>query len=177
MARWRLVCGHYLNTEPPQFWEYKEIDRGTGKQVTRRFPVPALLDPNDPGDWNHKDGFGNGEVIVAHAGKTDNSRDIIFTGDPTPDMVPLDAEAEAITKSLAGKWKHPIESLTGNYADTLLQDLQTEMAKVAANVPPAGQIQGLTELMAAMTTIMKQNQELLQALAPKPAPEPAQRRA
>lgn len=174
MARWRLVCAHYLNTDPPQHWEYKEIDRSTGKQVTRRFEVPSLIDPNDPGDCNHKDGMGNGEVVVAMAGKTDNVRDIIFIGPPTPDMVPLDKEAEEISASFASKWKHPIESLPGNYSETLLNDLQTEVAKVQAKSNGPTQVEGLSDLMAAMATVMKQNAELLQKLANLPmAVEPA----
>src|SRR5712664_1979266 len=75
MARWRLITGHYLNVlidGSPAEWEYKETDRNTGKQARRIFPVPVLLDPNDPADHNHP-----GEIIVCHEGAGDR-RDIIF---------------------------------------------------------------------------------------------------
>src|SRR6267154_699070 len=165
MARWRLTCGHYLKTIPPVFWEYKEIDRNTGKNVVRRFEVPTLLDPNDPGDWNHRDGFGNGELVVAHEGKTEFTKDIIFLGPPTPDMVPLDKEAEEISAGYAKNWKHPIESLSDRYADGIMESMQKEMASVMSKSNQPSSIEGFSELMAAMTTIMKQNAELLAKLA------------
>lgn len=114
MARWRLVTGHYLNVlidgEQAQ-WEYKEVDRGTGKQGRKMFNVPMLMDPNDPADHNHP-----GEIIVCHEGKGDR-KDTIFLGEPTPDMEPLDAEAEAISEKLQDKWQHPIESLPTTMSD------------------------------------------------------------
>src|SRR6266705_2613092 len=105
MARWRLLTGHYLNVEGTE-WEYKETDRNTGKQARKVFAVPLFMDPNDPSDHNYP-----GEIIVANIADRAFARDIIFLGDPTPDMEPLDAEAEAISESLAPKWTHPIESL------------------------------------------------------------------
>ena len=176
MARWKLTAPHYLNV-PGTKWEYSEIDRSTGKQVRRQFPVPTLLDPEDPTSWNQRDNFGNGEVIVAHeAGE--NSRDHVFVGDPTPDMIPLDDEAREITKSFAGKWNHPIESLSGTYSDTLLAGLQSEMAKIASSQnKPAAPAEGFSELLAAMTTMMKQNAELIAALTSRPVSMPAARRA
>src|SRR6266705_1767114 len=105
MARWRLRTGHYLNV-PGTEWEYKETDRTTGKTGRKVFAVPMLLDPNDPADHNYP-----GEIIVASAEDRAFPRDIIFLGDPTPDMEPIDDEAEAISEALASKWVHPIESL------------------------------------------------------------------
>src|SRR6266404_1239640 len=114
MARWRLITGHYLNVlldGQSVEWEYKEVDRNTGKQGRKVFPVPMLMDPNDPADHNNPDG-----IIVCHEGKGER-RDTVFIGDPTPDMEPYDEEAEVISASLRQKWEHPIESLPSTMSD------------------------------------------------------------
>jgi hypothetical protein len=163
MARWRLAAPHYLKV-PGTEWEYKETDRTTGRPKRVMFPVPTLLDPDNPGDWNYKYGQDQGEIIVTNRESTDNPKDIVFSGDPTPDMVALDDEAKAITHKLAPKWKHPIESLTGTYAEAMLKDLSTEMDLVRAQGASA-KVEGMTELLTAMTAMMKQNQDLIAALA------------
>lgn len=107
MARWKLQVAHYLKV-PGTTWEQVETDRETGRQRRKAYPVPCLLDPKDPSCWTHKPGQGHvlkggnsweeGSIVVAYEGKTDDSRDIIFEGDPTPDMQPLDDEAREINK-------------------------------------------------------------------------------
>lgn len=176
MARWRLAGPHYLNIEGG-VWEYKEVDRTTGRQKITKFPVPTKLDPDDPGDWNYIYGKDQGEIIVADK-PNENTKDLIFTGEPTPDMVPLDDEAKAITASLAPKWKHPIESLTGTYAEAMLKDLSAEMEQVRAQGASA-KVEGMTELLTAMTSMMQQNQEMMKLLTLRQVePEPkAARRA
>lgn len=174
MARWRLAAPHYLNTGDTK-WEYSEVDRTTGRPKRVQFDVPRLLNPEDPGDWNFvysKDGFGkadSGEIIVAQGDH--EPRDIIFIGDPTPDMVPLDDEAKAITDKHKSKWKHPIESLSGTYADAMVKDLADEMDAVRAKSANV-QVDGMTEILTAMTAMMKQNQEMMAALVAKPGAEP-----
>lgn len=169
MARWRLAAPHYLNV-PGTEWEYKEVDRTTGRQKKRTFPVPTHLDPDNPSDWNHIHGKDNGEIIVCQPGKG-QPNDLEFEGPPTPDMVPLDDEAKEISASFAKVWKHPIESLSGSYGDELLKDMGNEMDKLRAeqNRP---QVEGMSELLAAMTTMMKQNQELIAALATRVVEDP-----
>lgn len=168
MARWRLAAPHYLNVEGTT-WEYKEVDRTSGKQKRTLFPVPMLLDPDNPSDWSHVYGKDSGEIIVAQ-GKTDDTKDIIFTGEPTPDMVPLDDEAKAISAKLSAKWKHPIETLTGTYADAMMKDMQAELDE-ARSKPATVQMEGMTELLTAMTAMMKQNQDLLTLVAQGAKPE------
>lgn len=140
----------------------------------KNFPVPLLLDPQQPADWTHNNN-GEGEVIVCHEGKGE-PRDIIFTntdgtpGKPTPDMLPMDAEAKAISDSHAKEWNHPIESLEGNgpsYSDQLLDQLQAEVADARSRTTASGpaQIEGMTELLSAMTQMMKQNQDMLGLIA------------
>lgn len=179
MARWRLAAPHYLNVEGTS-WEYKEVDRTTGKQKRTMFPVPLHLDPDNPADWTHVYGKDSGEIVVAQ-GKTDDSKAIIFIGKPTPDMVPLDDEAKALSASMAPEWKHPIESLDGSYADAMMKDMQVELADVRSKAGST-QIEGMTELLTAMTAMMKQNQDLLAAVIagqtkPSEAEPKASRRA
>lgn len=119
MARWRLRNGHYLNTlameedklAPGTQWEYKEQDRGTGRAARKMYNVPQLLDPKDPADCNYP-----GEIIVCNEYDRAFPRDIIFLGDPTPEMEALDESAEAISDSLRHKWEHPIDTLPVNGA-------------------------------------------------------------
>ena len=176
MARWRLAAPHYLNVAGNE-WEYKEVDRTTGRQKRTMFPVPTLLDPDNPGDWNYVYGKDSGEIIVADKA-SDNTKDIVFEGSPTPDMVPLDDEAKAITEAMRPAWKHPIESLTTTYADAMLKDLSMQVEDVRTK-SGSTQVEGMSELLTALTAMMKQNQDILGLLAAKATePEPkAARRA
>ena len=145
-------------------WEYKEVDRSTGRQKRTMFPVPQHLDPDNPADWNIKHGRDEGEIIVSNRFSDDFALDIIFKGPPTADMVPLDDEAKAITAKMAPKWKHPIESLSGTYAEAMMKDLTAEVAEVRSKNGSA-QVEGMTELLTAITAMMKQNQDILAQLA------------
>ena len=171
MARWRLTSAHYLKVAGTE-WHYNEVDRKSGKLVTRRFPVPTLLDPNEPSDWNHRYGDGEGEIIVAWKGKTDNERDIIFSDPPTPDMVPLDAEAKAETAKYLRQWNMPTDGrVPDSFGEVILNNIQTELQRVQEQAAKPTQVEGLTELLAAMATIMKQNAEIVAKLtAPQDAP-------
>ncbi len=111
MARWRLINAHYLNV-PGTEWEYKEVDRTTGKQGRKVYPVPMLMNPNDTADCNYP-----GEIIVTNAESREYPRDILFLGDPTPEMEPLDTEAQAISDSLQDRWQHPIDTLPSTMSD------------------------------------------------------------
>jgi hypothetical protein len=176
MARWRLAAPHYLNVEGTS-WEYKEVDRTSGRQKRTIFPVPLHLDPDNPSDWNIVRGKDDGEIVVADKESVAFPKDIIFVGNPTPDMVPLDDEAKAISAKMAPKWKHPIESLTGTYADEMMKDLSAEMDEVRSK-SGSTQVEGMTELLTAMTGMMKQNQEMMALLASRakePEPKAARR--
>jgi hypothetical protein len=108
--RWRLMTSHYLNV-PGTEWEHNESDRTTGKAVRKLYPVGLLLDPRNPQDCNR-----DGDCVVAHAieGLRNERTDFIFLGDPTPDMEPMNDEAEEITNGLKAKWAHPIDTLPVN---------------------------------------------------------------
>lgn len=166
MARWKLLTAHYLNV-PGTTWEYSEVDRSTGKQKRTQFMVPQLLNPEDPADWNYKTyglngQIADGEVVVAYEGRGE-PKDITFIGDPTPDMRPLDAEAEAISASFATKWKRPVEQAEGDnrgYAERMIEGFQRELENVR-QTQPTTKVEGISELLAAITGMMKQNQEMM----------------
>lgn len=125
MARWRLTAAHYLNVEGIE-WDYIEKDQQTQRNKRVHFKVPLHLDPNSSADWNDK----ANEWVVVSDGVNPSPRDIIFTGPPTPDMEPLDAEAEALTAVHRKRWdaNHPIESLPGqDYSQSLLTKFQAQV--------------------------------------------------
>ena len=114
--RWRLTSPHYLRVQTlPDGtrveWEHRETARETGRTVRKLFPVPMYLDPKDPSDHSSP-----GEIVVCQEveGARGNPRDYIFEGEPTPEMEPLNDEAQAITDELRPKWDNPIESLPAN---------------------------------------------------------------
>ena len=128
MARWRLLQPHYLNV-PGNEWEYKETNRDTGRQARKVFAVPQFLNPNDAADHNYRE---DGDIIVSD-GNNAQRKDIIFVGPPTPDMEPLDDEAQAISDAERPKWQQPIESLPGQgYSASLLSQFEAQLAALVA---------------------------------------------
>jgi hypothetical protein len=166
MARWKLITSHYLAVEN-NHWEYVETDRSSGKQLRKRLDVPMQLDCDDPACWNvtYRNQRGEviaGEIIVAHRTGAEHADDIIFLGEPTPDMLPIDDEAKVLTKSFEKKWNaKPDEERP--YGQLLVEQHQVEMAKVqaAANVV---KIEGMAEIMKTMSEMLAQNQVLMQNL-------------
>lgn len=114
--RWRLSAPHYLNIrELPDGtkveWEHKETNRESGRAVRKLYPVPMLLNPEDPSDHNYP-----GEIIVTHEveGGHPMRMDLIMVGPPTRDMEPLNEAAEALTEQHRARWVNPIETLPAN---------------------------------------------------------------
>lgn len=163
MARWRLRNAHYLNV-PGTEWEYTETNRETGKRGRKVFAVPLMLDTNNQADYNYPD-----EIIVCHEGKGER-KDIVFVGDPTPDMEPLDAEAEAISKSFESRWVHPIDTLpaNGDYSQSLVKAFEKQISELTKIVVPNTAIPGIDaaafkEMQEQIAALMAQNAELKQA--------------
>ncbi len=126
MARWKLTEAHYLNGHPPDLdeteWEYKEIDRISGREKRKRFKVPFYFEA---------------DTIVCYEGRGQDG-DFVFEGTPTPMMTPLDAEAKAISAEHEREWVHPIDSLPGQgFADALVTSFQKQMAELAQRLPNA----------------------------------------
>lgn len=168
MARWKLMTNHYLNV-PGNEWEYTENDRTTGRPVRRKFPVPRLLSITDPQDWTNT--WGNkdnadGEVVVCYEGKGE-PRDIIFVGEPTPDMQPVDEEAAVISASFANKWATKPDFNPGEFSQSLVDKFQVELAQAQTK---SSDIKGMDELIGAMTRLMEQNATIMAAMANAAAP-------
>lgn len=163
MARWKLMTGHYLNV-PGNEWEYTETNQQTQRPQRMKLSVPKLLDPRDPDCWTRRWGSGitaDGEIVVCHEGKGE-SGDQVFFGSPTPDMVPLDAEAEEISASFANAWRYKVDS-GKDYSQSMIDDLEAQMK----NIKPAPmEVPGLADLTAAIGQLVQQNQAALAASAP-----------
>lgn len=171
-ARWRLTGKHYLPV-PGTEWEYREVDRNSGKMGRSVYSVPLYLDPEDPGAQNYP-----GEIIVANAESRAYPRDIIFTGKPTPDMEPLNDEADKITEACRPLWVHPIDSIPGqggNYGDMLIKAFEKQFdALLKANGGVLPQPAAVSEGMvpkAEFEALQKQVAELMARLDTKPAVE------
>lgn len=131
MARYRLIAKHYLNV-PGTEWEQVETDQHTGRQVRKRYTVPRHLDPDMPSDWNYPN---DGIIIVSDREDPSHPNDIVFIGEPTLDMVPLDDEARAKVEAVAKRGQHPIESLPGQgeiFSDRLLATFETALNQALA---------------------------------------------
>ncbi len=171
MARWKLTAKHYLNV-PGTFWRHEETSRDTGERVEHMYPVPKHLDPDDPKQQNRQ-----GEVIVCLEGKGERG-DITFIGKPTPDMEPIDDEAEAISAAERPKWQHPIETLpmNGDFSQSLFTMLQQKLDAAAVAQPTQAISAGVDpEAFALMqdqlAQLMARNAELEEAASAKPKVE------
>lgn len=151
MARWKLMVPHYLNVRDEK-WEYKEIDQTTGREKRMQINVPRHLDPTDPQCWTSR--WGNrdnqqGEIIVCHEGKGEPS-DVVFFGDPTPDMMPMDDEARELTASFEKVWAYKPETDAVNYSQSMIDKMSAEMKDIKSQAP-AG-MEDLVKQIAALTS-------------------------
>jgi hypothetical protein len=165
MARWKLASPHYINV-PGTEWEYQETDRKTGRPIRKKFQVPTLLDPNDPTCWTNRWGNNDnaeGEIVVCHEGKGLDS-DTVFIGDPSPDMIPVDDEAKAISASFEKLWNHrPEEAQPNSFSQSMIDRFEMQMAESKQAQP----LEGVEQLLGAMTKMMDQNAQLIAALGNK----------
>lgn len=166
MARWQLTEAHYLNV-PDNLWEQQITDRSSGRPIRKQFKVPLHLDPNIESDWNHQERIGNniidGRIVVCHAGKGD-PKDIIFSGDPTPGMLPLDDEARELSSKLTVPFTTGLDPVA--QANGWQQQLLVELSDMKQAVATAGpHIPGFAEFMKTMTEIMATQTGLLARLA------------
>lgn len=116
MAVWKLSQPHYLNildeTGEHTKYEHKEQLQGAKKATRVMFNVPCLLDPRDASDHNFQ-----GMILVRHGESRMYPMAHEFRGPPTPDMDPMDEEAEKITEATRPTWSNPIENIgDGGYA-------------------------------------------------------------
>lgn len=169
MARWKLAVAHYIHTVAKNQWEYIEVDRKTGRPKRHLFTVPRYLNPLEESDHNSISAQGEGEIIVCTEGGGQPT-DIEFVGNPTPDMIPLDDEAKAISASFESLWSYKpgdIPEAEGGYAASLVEKLSD--MRVAVDVKPV-EIPGMSELIAAITMQSAMIGQLVSHQAPAPAP-------
>lgn len=194
MARWYLTAPHYLKV-PGTEWQYMETDRASGRQKVKKFAVPLHLDPNDPGDCNYKTGIPNAAkqyskdlatdlpfCVVAYDNEHAQGPDILFEGYPTPDMVPLDDEAAALTEQMKPQWVHPINDLplqggSQTYTESILNNLMSEMEQIQANQSPRQQIhdEAILEMMKNQQDTNDKLMAILAALVPAAKAHPERR--
>jgi hypothetical protein len=164
MARWKLTEAHYLKV-PGTRWEYSEVDRISGKLKRAQFDVPLYLDPKEPSDWTVRHSAEIGDIIVTD-GKNAQPKDIIFEGSPTPGMLPLDPEAQEISSKFSWNITMGLDDISQSESNTNqilngLLDKLVEASAKASDVAQTVKIEGLEQMMAAMTKMMEQNQLLL----------------
>lgn len=165
-ARWKLSQKHYLMV-PGGSWEYKETTN-TGRSVKKTLPCPTYLDPDDPADQNYpRDGL----LIVANAEDDTHPRDIIFVGNPTPDMVPLNAEAEEISAKFRDRWGQPALDIgEEGYTGALLSSLTETLQAFNASQKPSGYAPvedgKFDQIMAMNAQLMEMNKALIAKLEP-----------
>jgi hypothetical protein len=177
MARWQLLEPHYLLLKESAKWEYMETDRTTGKQVRKQYVVPQYFHHEAESDWTEFTLMGNGArasgIVVVSDGHNAKSSDIIFVGSPTPGMRPLDDEAVAITSKFKDKWGLPDKMFDlnepGEYSVKLADYFVQQQDKVNMKITELAEqnTHGFSDFMKTMTSMMAQNQKILEVLAIK----------
>lgn len=153
MARWKLQLPHYLKV-PGTRWELKQINQGDGEEERVLFDVPRYLHPDNPRDCRSPEG-----CVVAYSNQ--RRGDWVFFGDPTPDMEPLDEEAEKITERLRPKWSHAIDDLPaqGGYGDALAEKFERAITEAMSRVA-APKDQTIEMLLAKVAELSSKVEEL-----------------
>ena len=170
MARWQLTTPHYLHTVRTTEWEHKETDRDTQEEVRTRYPVPRYLERGS---------------IVTRGEPPQSKFEFEIIGDPTPDMVPLNADAQAISDTFMPHWSKMGSFELGGGTEAVLAGLADKLEKAMTSGMPvyAQPLNGVsqdqfTALQNQVTELMKQNAELIGQLLnnsskrpPPPGPE------
>lgn len=147
-----------------------------------------FLDPSDPSDHNYISGRGpdgapiEGQIIVTQVVEGSPSRypaDIIFEGEPTPEMEPLNDAAEAITTTLRKKWeRNPIDMIAGDFSQSLIRHFEEQMNGLVhsgiatPNVPVKGSLDEIATLKSQVQQLMEQNAAIQAQLLEKLDAEP-----
>lgn len=177
MARWKLMAKHYLaikeiDGEAPVYI-HTEQDTRTGRNKRKIYNVPMLLDPEDPSCWTETVFARNGApvegTIVVSDGKNAQPRDLIMCDGvpPTTDMMPLDDEAEEISRKINAARSIPFDAAPGQTGEELIRLFTQQMNQLQqAIVAPAAQsLKGVSEdafqkLQEQVAALMAKNAEL-----------------
>lgn len=160
MARFEIISKHYLNVGDE--WEQVEMQLGKGgKQARHRFKVCTFLDPEDASCHNYP-----GQIIVATEASAAHPRDLIFSGKPNREMIPLDPEAEAMLAALP----QPINPMS----EAAFPTVSLPQAQPAANAELESLRALIGEMQAGFVELKKQNLDLQNQLdAVQSSPPPA----
>lgn len=126
MARWELTDKHYIHGNWPgedkNSWQFTETNMETGRVARKLFTVPAFLEKG---------------IIVSQGER--HPREFEFLGPPTPEMLPLDDDAEAISAQHRSKWMAPMDGFPtqgpGGFNDAVLQRLTDALDNISRNQP------------------------------------------
>jgi hypothetical protein len=164
MARWRLTSEHYLMLDPPSEWEYKEVDQMTGNTARTVLKVGTYLSPKDR------------PYVVCHKGKGQPG-DLVFLGDPTKEMEPLDDEAIALSEARRPFWADPIDSLPGTtMAERIMDGMQKAISDLAVSQKLADTKVTAYVNPAEFAALQKQVKELMEQNAALKQTQPSGRR-
>lgn len=156
MARWQLTQPHYVHVTELIEWEKIETDPITQRQNRKRYRVPLYIDAD--------------KVVCRGRGLPG---DIEFEGEPTPDMMPLDDEAKAISDSFKDLWS---QSDYGIGTDAVLANLGMELAKAMSQgstqsrAVPGVTPEAFAEVQRQLTALMEQNAMLMAKILEEPKP-------
>jgi hypothetical protein len=140
--------------------------------------VPRFLDPDDPKTRKNADG----DVVVCYDGSQQVRTDYVFVGACTPDMIPLDEEAEALSEAELRRGQHPMDSLpaNGSYADDILAKFTKAIEGLGGVVPNTSLAgvdpQQFAELQDQVRQLMEQNAAMQAQLLEKAEGTEARRR-
>ncbi len=146
-----------------------------------------FLHPEDQSSWNYiterlpNGQIADGQIIVSTKIDSAFPKDIIFTGQPTMDMIPLDDEAKVMITALEKKWKHPINDFVGSFADQLptiwAQQLEVAKAKTEAPSVSTRELEDLRNKNDALSDQLAELKAIVEAIAHAPQPQPSLRRS
>jgi hypothetical protein len=175
MARWKLTAKHYIYAEQygqPTEWERQETNVQTGRMFRRTYRVPLYIDPEDSAMWNKTEGC----CVVAIKG-SERAGDIVFFGDPTADMEPLDDEAREISDQHRHKWINPIESLAPSadmeFGKQILQFLESQLDKSRPIGSPVSLANAPNADVDALKAIVAKQQAMIEQLLGQAKPADA----
>jgi len=170
MARWRLTEPHYIYTDPDTVWERIETDTETGRQIRKQYVVPAYFHHEIEADWTDK----VEKAVFVCDGNNCQKRDIVFKGDPTPGMMPVDDEAKAITDKFKHKWNIPdtIKWGPGQYSSALADHFAEQQDRINMKMSAMTEqnTQAINQFMQQMGLQQSQMMKILEILADKSTP-------
>jgi len=135
------------------------------------------LDPRVADDWNFKypNNEMDGEIRVCWEGKG-MPDDIVFEGDPTPGMLPIDDEAKTITAKFNWTPTQGIdeESQRSGFFARLGDEMINQLTDLRAAQASQQQAHGVDKVLEAMAAMMEQQRQFMGLLMGKVTAAPVE---